>query len=182
MALMGMWIFLASLTMFFLTSLSAYIYLRLITDIWRSPESPGLPGSLWLSTGVLLVSGGTIHKALRSAQAGSVEALWRWLSATAALGVLFLILQAVGGWWLFQAMPEQDRRTPYAFTFYMLTVLHAIHVLGGLIPLSVVTVRAHLGRYTAARHEGVQLIVMYWHFLDVIWLILFLTLLIGAVV
>ena len=55
-------------------------------------------------------------------------------------------------------------------------------MLGGLIPLSFVTVRAHRGRYTAARHEGVQLIVMYWHFLDVIWLILFVTLLIGAVV
>ena len=65
----------------------------------------------------------------------------------------------------------------YGFTFYMLTGLHGVQVIGGLIPLAVVTFQAFRGRYTATDHRGVTYGAMYWHFLDGMWLVMF-----GAVV
>ncbi|MFH1681903.1 MAG: cytochrome c oxidase subunit 3 [Candidatus Eisenbacteria bacterium] len=81
---------------------------------------------------------------------------------------------------------ERDRRPPstgpgalFGFTFYMLTGLHAAHVLGGLIALAVVTARAHRGAYSAADHAGIELCARYWHFLDIVWIVLFAVLLVG---
>ena len=63
--------------------------------------------------------------------------------------------------------------TLYSFTFYFLTALHAVHVLGGVLPLTVTTVRGALGRYGPDEHTGVHVMALYWHFLDAVWLVLF---------
>jgi cytochrome c oxidase subunit III len=68
----------------------------------------------------------------------------------------------------------------YAWTFYFLTGLHAVHVLGGLIPMFFVTVRAARLGYTRENHRSVAYLAMYWHFLDVAWITLYLTLLWGV--
>jgi cytochrome c oxidase subunit 3 len=65
----------------------------------------------------------------------------------------------------------------YAFTFYMLTVLHAVHVIGGLAALGVTTTRAFLGRDVTA---GVRYCTVYWHFLLVVWLIVFVVMMIAS--
>ena len=65
------------------------------------------------------------------------------------------------------------RTNLYGFLFYLLTGLHALHVVGGLVPLAVTTARAWQGKYTAVAHAGVEHVALYWHFLDVIWLVLF---------
>ena len=61
----------------------------------------------------------------------------------------------------------------YMFTFYVLTALHALHILGGLIFLATVTAKSFAGRYSPDYHPGVTYAAMYWHFLDVVWLIMF---------
>ena len=61
----------------------------------------------------------------------------------------------------------------YATTFYLLTGLHAVHVVGGLGPLVLVTARARRGAYWPTRHAGVTYITIYWHFLGAVWLLLF---------
>jgi cytochrome c oxidase subunit 3 len=68
----------------------------------------------------------------------------------------------------------------YGFTFYMLTGLHAAHVIGGLALLAIVTVRAFCGRYSANAHAGVLYSTMYWHFLDGVWLVMFAVMLLGS--
>ena len=60
--------------------------------------------------------------------------------------------------------------------FYVLTALHAAHVIGGLIPLIVVYIKARRGRYSRNFHPGVRYVTAYWHFLDVVWVLLFLVL------
>jgi cytochrome c oxidase subunit 3 len=64
-------------------------------------------------------------------------------------------------------------RSLYPYTFYMLTGLHAAHVVGGLVPLTLVMSRARRREYSSSSHEGVQLCVHYWHYLGVVWLVLF---------
>ncbi|MFH0982206.1 MAG: cytochrome c oxidase subunit 3 [Planctomycetota bacterium] len=61
----------------------------------------------------------------------------------------------------------------YMFSFYLLTGLHGAHVIGGLVPLTVVTTKAFRGRYTRDYYPGVKYVAMYWHFLDVVWLVMF---------
>jgi cytochrome c oxidase subunit 3 len=64
------------------------------------------------------------------------------------------------------------RPTLFAFTFYLLTGLHAAHVLGGFVPLGIVLHRAGEREYSSSRYDGVRFCVWYWHYLGVIWLVL----------
>jgi cytochrome c oxidase subunit 3 len=97
------------------------------------------------------------------------------LLATFVLGVAFLVSQTVN-WFVLVAAAFTPKANLYAFTYYLLTGLHALHVLGGLVPVGVVTARAFRGDYSAARHSGVEYAAMYWHFLDVVWVVLFIVL------
>ena len=97
------------------------------------------------------------------------------MGATLALAGVFLAMQALAWTELWRAHATIESGL-YAWTFYVLTGLHAAHVLGGLPPMVVTFRRALQGRYTADDHAGVVLCAMYWHALDVIWLLLYATL------
>jgi cytochrome c oxidase subunit III len=173
---LGMAVFLISLSMLFAASMVGYLVVRFRAEDWPPPGMPRLPSGLWIATAVIVACSVTIHRALVAARRGQRSTMVRWLGATLGLGVLFLVLQAVNWWGLITArMPMQANL--YAFTFYMLTGLHAAHVIGGLIPLGIVTAKARGGAYSATFHPGVQYSAMYWHFLDAVWLVMFATLL-----
>ena len=106
---------------------------------------------------------------LRGEQPGR---LGRSLLLTTILGSLFLACQ-VWVWWDLIHSDVTAQRDLFGFTFYMLTALHGVHVIAGLIPLAVTTVRAFRGRYSKANHDGVLMCTMYWHFLDVMWVLIF---------
>jgi cytochrome c oxidase subunit 3 len=106
------------------------------------------------------------------ARQGRQKSLRAGLLATLVLGLGFLASQTVC-WFSLVARDFTMRTNLYGFLFYLLTGLHALHVVGGLVPLGLTTVRAFEGRYSAASHEGVAHVALYWHFLDVIWLVLF---------
>ncbi len=168
----GMALFLLSLSILFAASLIGYLVVRARAQVWPPPGMPHLPRGLWVSTITLLVSSGTMHAALRAIRHGNAGALIGAMLITTLLGVVFLVSQALNWAWLI-AIQATASTGLYMFTFYLLTGLHGAHVLGGLVPLSVVTVRAFRGGYTPADHQGVKLVGMYWHFLDVVWLIMF---------
>jgi len=174
-----MWIFLASLAMLFAAAIVGYLAVRLRAEAWPPPGMPRLPRGLWLSTLVLLTSGLTVHRALRAIRLGSRTASTRWLQATLSLGLVFLVVQTVN-WSRLITASLSAKSNLYAFTFFMLTGLHAAHLLGGLIPLVVVTVKAHRGRYGSGHHAGIQYCAMYWHFLDAVWLVMFGVLVVAA--
>ena len=174
----GMWVFIAVVAMIFLACILGYLVVRFDRPPgreWMPRGTPPLPPALLLSTAVLLVSSWTVQVAVRAARAGRQVQLVHALGATLGLAVLFLVVQALA-WtelWRAQATIESGL---YAWTFYVLTGTHALHVVGGLPPLAVATARARSGRYSPADHAGVTLCAMYWHALDAIWLVLYATL------
>lgn len=179
----GMGLFLSSLGMLFGATLLAFLVLRL--EIGRAwPTLPALPAILWLSTLTIVVSSATMQWGLRSIRNDRRRALPSAMLLTFALGVGFLVMQTVA--WLQWLVPAAERwgesnEWRFALTsFYIFTGLHAAHVVGGLIPMAVVTSRAMRGRYSSAAHSGVQYCTMYWHFLDAVWLALFASLLLGV--
>jgi heme/copper-type cytochrome/quinol oxidase subunit 3 len=90
------------------------------------------------------------------------------------LGIVFLAAQ-VGNWMGMAGGEAEPRLSLFAFGFWVLTFLHAIHVVGGLVPLVFTTIRSGAGKY-AGNPEPVELVGSYWHFLGVTWAVIFLVL------
>jgi heme/copper-type cytochrome/quinol oxidase subunit 3 len=153
-----------------------YLMVRLRSPQWVPPGTAPLPVGLWLSTLLLLVSGITMHGAVLAIRGGKREMSTRLLLTTLVLGVAFLCSQVFNWWRMVAVDAVLATKSLYAFTFYMLTGLHALHVIGGLIPLVRTTWRAHRGVYSWADYHGIRLMAMYWHFLDAVWIVLFVVL------
>lgn len=174
-----MWIFLAALTVLFLASIVGYLVVRLKATDWPPPGMPRLPAGLWLATVVLLAGSVTVHLALRAVRRNERAASTRWLAVTTALAFAFLLVQS-WNWWGLIRLQLTAASNLYAFTFFMLTGLHAAHVIGGIALLAIVLARSHRGRYGSDHYGGVTYAAMYWHFLDAIWLVLFAVMVVFA--
>ena len=180
---LGLWFFLAALAVLFGSTVLGYLVLRLSAGRDATIGLPGLPRGLWISTAIMVASSGTMHWAILSIRNNRAGQLKLGMLATAVLGVLFLAMQT--RCWVLWAAPLaaalSQSQTRFILTgFYVLTGTHALHVIGGLLPLTVVTLRAARGRYSPTYYPGVRYCAMYWHFLDVVWLVLFATLLLGT--
>lgn len=165
---MGMWLLLASLGMLFGASLVGFLVLRMRAEQWPPLGTPSMPGGLWVSTGLLIVLSSALVMAVRAARAGRMSVLNRMLEVSALLAVAFLVAQ-ISNWMRMASHSVLPGQSLFVWFFYLLTILHAAHVLIGLIPLFVVAVRASAGRYTPENHETIHLVGMYWHFLLVTW-------------
>ncbi len=176
---LGMWIFLAALTVLFLASIVGYLVVRLKATDWPPPGMPRLPAGLWLATVVLIAGSATIHGALRAIRRADQKRSTRFLAATAALAVTFLAVQS-WNWWGLIRLHVSAASNLYAFTFFMLTGLHAAHVIGGIVLLAIVLARCLRGRYGSDNYAGVTYAAMYWHFLDAMWLLLFAVMVVFA--
>jgi cytochrome c oxidase subunit 3 len=172
-------VLLASLTMLFAAGVVGYLVIRARAEAWPPPGVPSLPGGLWLSTVLILLSSATLHWAVDGIRHDDRRALRMGLTATAVLGLAFLASQTLS-WFALVAAEGRPQANLYAFTFFVLTVLHALHVVGGLVPLGLVTARAWRGAYTRERHAGVEYTAIYWHYLGGVWLVLFAVLQLGS--
>lgn len=176
-AQLGMLLLLASLSVLFGASLVAYGITRAQNAAWRG-DLPPLPDALWLSTLLMLSVSAALEVALRRTKLNHLNAAraalgWSWLLAAA-----FLACQVLN--WLTLASAFDEHTTLYPFTYFFLTGLHAAHVLAGFAPLAVVHLKLRQGDYSSSRYEGLKLCAQYWHFLGVVWAILFVALLIGS--
>jgi cytochrome c oxidase subunit 3 len=113
-----------------------------------------------------------MHVALRAVRHNRFEVLQRSLTVALTLTGAFVLGQAQNWRSMYGATLASDARTLYGFTFYMLTGLHALHVLGGFVPLLVVLGKAKRREYSSSNHEGVKLCAQYWDYLALVWLIL----------
>jgi len=172
---LGMRLFLLSLSVLFLASIAGYWVVHSRTDEWIPTGIPRVVAGFWISTFLILISSVTIESALRSARRNQQSSLRGFLTATFALGIAFLVSQILN-WSRLLSLGVTDRPGLYAFTLFVLTGLHAAHVLGGLIQLSIISVKALRGAYSAESHAGVLYGRMYWHFLAVIWTVMFIVL------
>ena len=156
----------------FAASLVAYVLTRVQVARWRPENSPGLPLGLFASTAMIFGVSLSMHRAYRSVVENRQESLKKSLWLGLAFATAFLIGQGFN----WTEMVHVQRQIPYptlfAFTFYLLTGLHAAHVLGGFIPLGIVIYRATQREYSSSRFDGVRYCIWYWHYLGAIWLVL----------
>jgi cytochrome c oxidase subunit III len=169
----GMGVLLISLSMLFGASVMALLVIRGRSGVWPPRGMPRAPSSLWLSTVVMVLASLAIQRARNAIRRDEPERLTRFLGVTLVLGLLFLGAQTFNWIEFYVAIRDLEFMGAYLGMFYVLTGLHAAHVVGGLIPLVVVLGRARRGRYSREFHPGVRYLAMYWHFLDGVWLILF---------
>lgn len=172
--LLGVRLFILSEVMLFGALFAAYFVLRAQAPAWPPQpnlERPELP-LVGLNTLILLSSSLTILWAGRRIAAGDLAGLRRGLAATLVLGGVFLLIQmyefATNGFGLADGV--------FGSTFYILTGFHGAHVLAGLLLISAVTNRARLGLVSAERHTALEAVSYYWHFVDAVWVCLFLSL------
>lgn len=158
----------------FLVFLAGYLMLRRKAAAWPPPGGPRPPRGLWISTLILLSSGLTMHRAMRSLRSGAKEVFRRWLGATLALGALFLLVQLYL-WRELLAAGLSAATNAYGAIFYSLTGLHGLHILGGLVFLAFLLARAGRRELEVVRSPA-GLCAAYWHFMDGIWLVLFFVL------
>ena len=176
----GMILFIASEVMFFVGwfwawfdfSLFPSALTEVIGGVWppKAIEEVLDPFSLpLLNTLILLCSGTTVTWAHHSLIHGDRQGLKQGLWATIALGVLFSFIQA----YEYSVAPFGFGGNTYSSAFYMATGFHGFHVIVGTIFLAVCLYRTYLGHFTPRQHFGFEAAAWYWHFVDVVWLFLF---------
>lgn len=136
----------------------------------ESMAAAGLPA---VNTLILLSSGATVTWAHWGLKQGRQRQLIIGLAATVALGILFIVLQAYEYWDAYTLKNLRLSSGIYGSTFFMLTGFHGAHVTLGAIMLTVILVRATLGHFTPRHHFAFEAVSWYWHFVDVVWLGLF---------
>jgi len=191
---LGMWVFLLSEVMFFTSLIGAYIILR-----FAHPDqfaNPGVVLSVPLTafnTFVLICSSVSMVKAFAAIEKGDQRGLKMWLLVTVLLGTFFVSVQVVEyiklaseGFVPVASLYHAVARTGplagteqmvggplYGATFYTMTGFHGAHVTIGVLCLWFVFWKAWKGEYTANEYGGVEIIGLYWHFVDLVWILLF---------
>jgi cytochrome c oxidase subunit 3 len=171
----GMSLFIASEVMFFVAFFWAFFHnaLGFSTNMHQWPPEGIAVLDAWdlpfYNTVILLTSGGTLTRAHLFIEEGNNKLAARWTFITAALGVLFLGLQ------VYEYGHAAFKLTEgiYPSTFYLATGFHGFHVFVGTCFLFVCGFRAQKNQFTAHKHIGFQAAAWYWHFVDVVWLFLF---------
>ncbi len=166
-----LWVAIGSIIMMFAGLTSAYIVRRSQAN-WEMLE---LPLVFWYSTVAILISSLTVQMALRAFKEREISRYRTLISITAALGVAFIVLQAIG----FASFETKNiklvgRGSNPSFSFLLaIAALHALHVLGGVIALLVIFFRAVSSKTRSYSSVPIEVASTYWHFVDILWIYLF---------
>ena len=179
-ALLGMMLFIASEVMFFAALFAAYFNAKATLPVFP-PEGfdfvdafkfPFLP---IIMTVILLSSSVTMQVATMRIRQGDRTGMNRAIALTLILGALFLVLWASEYALLLTEHEFGINSTIYGTLFYALTGFHGAHVIGGVVGLAVILSRGLAGQFSKQHHVAVEAVHYYWHFVDVVWVLLFLT-------
>lgn len=166
-AVTGMWVALAPISMLFLAFVSAYVVRHGVGADWTPVDMPRL---LWLNTLLLLASSAVFERGRRvQRHAGSARA---WTLATLVLGVGFVVGQLFA-WRELRAHGIFIDTNPFSSFFYLLTGTHAVHLAGGILALATAAVWPSQGWRGTSTGLLLRLVAIYWHFMGVLWLGLF---------
>jgi heme/copper-type cytochrome/quinol oxidase subunit 3 len=179
---LGMWTLLGSECLFFGALISAYLiyYGRYNGQPEISPALYDIPFTS-VSTFVLLMSSLGMVLALAAIQRGDDRGFRIWILATAMMGTVFLSGQIyeftvfVNEGMRFGAQPNGDSTgsSPFTSAFFLLTGFHGMHVTVGVLMLITLWARSMTGRLTSAQSEVVENVGLYWHFVDIVWIVIF---------
>ncbi len=169
---LGIWVLLGSEAVFFSALIVTYLVFH-----GRGTSGPQAHqvldvGLTAVNTFVLICSSLTMVTALSAIERGSITGLRNWLAATALLGLGFLSGQAIEFTKLFHLGASLGSNL-FGATFFTLTGFHGAHVFAGVIWISFVMARVLRGGMTQQKHEAVELVGLYWHFVDLVWIIIF---------
>ncbi len=178
----GMMVALMSIMMMFSALIITYIVRAGLSGDWNALR---MPPTIWIGTVALVASSLTLEAARRALGKHSIIRYQRMLAATTALGIIFLVLQMVV-WQQLNAQGIYLATNPHSSFFYLLTGAHAVHLLGGIVALAVLTWRAweiksveRDERRRRHRAAAAGTVALYWHFMDALWLVLFVVLALG---
>ena len=172
----GVWVAISSILMLFVALASAYIVRSASGNDWQPIVMPNV---LWLSTALILISSLTMEVSRRSLKQKSDTGYGRWLIITIALGLAFLASQVIA-WRQLVRQGAYLASNPYNSFFYLFTAAHGLHLLGGILALSYLMLRTTKKRGTVEgelrRGAAAGAATIYWHFMDGLWVGLFLLL------
>lgn len=162
-----------SMIMMFAGLTSAFVVSKSRADWLKDFQ---LPTAFYFSTVVIIGCSITFHLAKKAIQKDNQKATTALLLTTLALGVLFVVLQFVGfGQIVSSGYYFTGAESSITTTFlYIVTVVHLLHLAGGVIALLIIIFKQLKGKYSATETLGIELGAMYWHFLDLLWIYLFL--------
>jgi cytochrome c oxidase subunit 3 len=170
--LLGMLLFIISEVMIFGAFFTAYFFIRIAEgESWPAPGTTLPVPVAFVNTLILVSSSFTLHWAEQSIKRGNRFGLKAGMLTTFLLGCTFLFIQINEYANLGFAPQDHAQQT----IFYSLTGLHGAHVFIGLLILLSVTVRAFRGHYSPESHRGVEVPGIYWHFVDIMWIVVFTT-------
>ncbi|MGB2952069.1 MAG: cytochrome c oxidase subunit 3 [Gaiellaceae bacterium] len=169
---LGMFLFIASEVMLFGSFFTAYFFVRVVNHAPWPPKPFHLPVFVaGINTMILVTSSFTMHWALQAIKRGSRVGLQAGLSLTFLLGLTFLLTQVRE----YSRVGFAPSDQAFGTVFYCLTGLHGAHVCIGLLLLLAATIRAYRGHYSPEAHWGVEIPGIYWHFVDVMWIVVYTT-------
>jgi len=172
---LGILLFIVSEVMLFGAFFASYFFLRVVVHPPQWPPHPfELPVAVaGMNTAILFSSSFTVHYALESIRRGNRNGMKLGLAATWLLGATFLFIQLNE----YVHIGFSARDGAFGSIFYGLTGLHGAHVFIGLVLLTIANIRAWRGHFgpDAKDHLGVEIPGIYWHFVDVMWLVVFTT-------
>ncbi|MEO0533824.1 MAG: heme-copper oxidase subunit III [Cyanobacteria bacterium P01_A01_bin.123] len=170
----GLILFLAAESMIFLGLFSAYLAFRVMAPDWPPEGTPELevllPG---INTIILISSSFVIHQADTAIKKNDVGGMQKWFAITALMGAIFLAGQV----YEYSNLEFGLTTNQFASTFYALTGFHGLHVFVGILLMLAVLWRSRqTAHYSSKNHFGIEAAELYWHFVDVVWIVLFLLL------
>ncbi|HVK40583.1 MAG TPA: heme-copper oxidase subunit III [Candidatus Kapabacteria bacterium] len=168
---MFMWLFLAQDAMMFFTMFAGYLALRISSTNWQDPDAVLNIPMTAIATFDLIVSSVTMVQAIAAIQRGDRKKMRMWLGLTVLGGVLFLGFQAWEYSHLIGVFGMGMSRSLFDATFFILTGFHGLHVFAGVVYLSSVLLKSK--RYTSENYTHIEVAGLYWHFVDLVWIILF---------
>jgi cytochrome c oxidase subunit 3 len=172
----GVWVGLASIAMMFTSLSSAYIVRSGTAVDWLPLRVPRV---MFVSTALILISSVTIEIARRKLKHSFAEAYSKYLLLTGILGLAFLSSQLIA-WRQLASQGIYVSTHPHSSFFYLLTGAHAVHIAGGLLALTILWLRSRpkLDKpgLAATRQATADAVSIYWHFMDGLWIYLFLLL------
>ena len=169
---LGMFLFIASEVMLFGSFFTAYFFVRVVNGIAWPPPQFHIPVFVaGVNTAILVTSSFTMHWALQSIKRGNRAGLQAGLLLTFLMGLTFLLTQGRE----YSRVGFAPHDGAFGTIFYSLTGLHGAHVFVGLSILLAMTTRAFRGHFSPEHHHGVEIGGIYWHFVDVMWIVVYTT-------
>jgi cytochrome c oxidase subunit III len=170
--MLGMLLFIISEVMIFGAFFTAYFFIRVAQgDPWPAVGTHLPVEVAGMNTAILVSSSFTLHWAQTAIKKGNRWGLRAGILITFLLGATFLFIQ-INEYANIGFAPQDQAQ---ATIFYSLTGLHGAHVTVGLILLLIVTVRSFRGHFSPAEHRGVEVPGIYWHFVDIMWIVVYTT-------